>query len=66
MNLSASRERPTTAAADRPGRASYAAFPPILAIVLGAFMVLVAGFAVPDALHDSAHDARHAFALPCH
>lgn len=66
MILSASRERPTTTAADRPRRVSYAAYPPILAIVLGAFIVLVAGFAVPAALHDAAHDARHAFALPCH
>ncbi|MDP6603166.1 MAG: CbtB domain-containing protein [Rhodospirillales bacterium] len=65
MILSASRER-STAAADRLRRSSYAAFPPILAIVLGTFIVFVAGFAAPATLHDAAHDARHAFALPCH
>ena len=37
-----------------------------LALVLGAFFVWGAGFASADALHDTAHDARHAMGLPCH
>lgn len=37
-----------------------------LALALGAFFVWGAGFASADALHDTAHDARHAMGLPCH
>ena len=36
------------------------------AILLGLFIVLGTGFAQPDLLHNAAHDARHAFAFPCH
>lgn len=36
------------------------------AILVGAFLVLGVGFAHPMAIHNAAHDARHAFALPCH
>ena len=36
------------------------------AIVLGAALVFVAGFAQIGAIHDGAHDARHGAALPCH
>lgn len=37
----------------------------ILALA-GAVLVFVAGFAHPDLVHNAAHDARHAFATPCH
>lgn len=37
-----------------------------LALLFGAFLVLGAGFAQPTALHNAAHDARHAFSFPCH
>ena len=40
--------------------------PSVLAILLGAFLVLGIGFAHPDAIHNAAHDSRHAFAFPCH
>ena len=40
--------------------------PPVLAIMLGAFLVLGIGFARPDTIHNAAHDSRHAFAFPCH
>lgn len=40
--------------------------PAVLAIVFGAFLVLGAGFLQPTTLHNAAHDARHAFAFPCH
>lgn len=40
--------------------------PAILAIVLGVFILYGVGFAQPQLLHDAAHDARHAFAFPCH
>ncbi len=36
------------------------------AILFGMFLVLGAGFAQPSALHNAAHDARHAFSFPCH
>ncbi|MCM2504032.1 CbtB-domain containing protein [Aureimonas altamirensis] len=38
----------------------------LFALVLGVFFVYGAGFASADALHDTAHDARHAMGLPCH
>lgn len=40
--------------------------PAALAILLGAFLLLGAGFAHIDAVHNAAHDSRHAFAFPCH
>jgi len=40
--------------------------PATLAILLGAFLVLGAGFAHPDIVHNAAHDTRHAFTFPCH
>lgn len=36
------------------------------AILIGAFMVLGVGFAHSATIHNAAHDARHAFAFPCH
>jgi cobalt transporter subunit CbtB len=40
--------------------------PPFLAILLGAFLVIGAGFAPLATIHNAAHDARHSFAFPCH
>ena len=40
--------------------------PAILAIVFGAFIVLGVGFSHSHTIHNAAHDARHAFAFPCH
>ena len=34
--------------------------------LLGVFLLIGVGFAQPDILHNAAHDARHAFAFPCH
>ena len=43
---------------------------PVLAgaIVLGLSILFMAGFmgGPADAIHNAAHDARHAFAFPCH
>lgn len=36
------------------------------AILLGAVLVFIAGFAQTGAIHNGAHDARHGAALPCH
>jgi cobalt transporter subunit CbtB len=38
----------------------------IFAMMLGLFLVFGTGLAQPDMLHNAAHDARHAFAFPCH
>jgi cobalt transporter subunit CbtB len=40
--------------------------PACLALVLGAFLLIGTGFATIPAVHNAAHDARHAFAFPCH
>jgi cobalt transporter subunit CbtB len=40
--------------------------PAIWAVLLGALIIFFVGFAQPGALHDAAHDTRHAAAFPCH
>jgi len=37
-----------------------------LVFLMGAILVFATGFAAPQALHDAAHDARHAMSYPCH
>ena len=37
-----------------------------LCAALGVFLLYGVGLAQPQALHAAAHDARHAFAFPCH
>jgi cobalt transporter subunit CbtB len=36
------------------------------AIAFGVFLVFLAGFAHTDALHNGAHNTRHALSFPCH
>ena len=38
----------------------------VSAIAVGAALLLAVGFAPMDVAHNAAHDARHAFAFPCH
>ena len=38
----------------------------ILAMALGLFVVGVVGFSHISAVHNAAHDVRHANAFPCH
>ena len=33
---------------------------------IGAALLFTAAFAQPEAMHDAAHDTRHAIAFPCH
>ncbi len=35
-------------------------------LLLGVFLILGAGFAQSNAMHNAVHDARHAFSFPCH
>ena len=39
---------------------------PLLAALFGLVLVWGVGFAQPSAIHNAAHDARHAIAFPCH
>ncbi len=43
-----------------------AAAPALAALLLGVALLAGAGFAGPEAIHEAAHDARHAFGFPCH
>jgi cobalt transporter subunit CbtB len=45
------------------GRTDLAA---LVAVLLGGFILFGVGFANPATIHNAAHDARHAFAFPCH
>jgi cobalt transporter subunit CbtB len=38
----------------------------IAAIMLGILFVGVTGFAPIEAIHDAAHNTRHAISFPCH
>jgi cobalt transporter subunit CbtB len=38
----------------------------VLAMTLGLFIVGVVGFSHVSAVHNAAHDVRHANAFPCH
>ena len=40
--------------------------PVIAALMVGSFLMLSAGFANSTTVHNATHDARHAFAFPCH
>lgn len=38
----------------------------VVAFCIGATLIFVAGFAHPEAIHNAAHDTRHALSYPCH
>ncbi|MEK6712297.1 MAG: CbtB domain-containing protein [Nitrospinota bacterium] len=40
--------------------------PSLAALFLGLALVAAAGFAGSEAIHEAAHDARHAIGFPCH
>ncbi len=46
--------------------ASAGIMPIMLAALAGITLVFFANFAGATVLHDAAHDARHALAVPCH
>ncbi len=43
-----------------------ALLPVLFTAILGAAVIFVAGHAQSAALHDAAHDVRHATGFPCH
>lgn len=43
-----------------------AMMPALFAGLLGVFMITLAGHVQASALHDAAHDVRHATGFPCH
>ncbi len=58
-NVSSAR---TSAAALAPARA----LPILFAALLGVVLIAGSGFASTPALHNAAHDQRHAIGFPCH
>ncbi|HZT50700.1 MAG TPA: CbtB-domain containing protein [Stellaceae bacterium] len=46
-------------------RGLAAALPAVMALLVGAFLVLAAGFSPIAVIHNATHDARHAM-FPCH
>lgn len=40
--------------------------PALVALLFGGFLILGVGFANSAAIHDAAHDGRHALGFPCH
>lgn len=38
----------------------------LVAFAMGVVLIFVAGFASPEAVHNAAHDTRHALSFPCH
>ncbi|MFQ5764049.1 MAG: CbtB domain-containing protein [Rhodospirillales bacterium] len=56
----------TTRLDDPRSTAAVRLAPAVLALLFGAFLVLGTGLAHPTTIHNAAHDARHAFAFPCH
>lgn len=55
----------TSAIAPSETRRLAAVLPGVFAILIGAFLVLGAGFSPIAAIHNATHDARHTF-FPCH
>lgn len=56
----------TTRTLTSPTAAARGALPILAAMLLGLGLVFVAGLSQAAALHDAAHDTRHAIAFPCH
>jgi cobalt transporter subunit CbtB len=57
---------PVATQRDRPASLAAHRIAPALAGALGLFLIWGVGFWQIDAVHNAAHDARHANAFPCH
>jgi cobalt transporter subunit CbtB len=56
----------TLAVSTKAAPATAVLLPAVFAILFGLVLVYGVGFANPMTIHNAAHDARHAFAFPCH
>lgn len=56
----------TNAAIAAPTTKTTSALQPLLAVICGLFIVGFVGFSHAEAVHNAAHDTRHANAFPCH
>jgi cobalt transporter subunit CbtB len=56
----------TTTATVSLTRSKSAMIPAFFALVLGVGVLVLAGHVQAAALHDAAHDVRHATGFPCH
>ncbi|SPH22668.1 hypothetical protein ASD8599_03412 [Ascidiaceihabitans donghaensis] len=56
----------TTATLVSATQSRSAVIPALFALVLGAGILVLAGHVQAAALHDAAHDVRHATGFPCH
>jgi cobalt transporter subunit CbtB len=56
----------TAEAASSAKATKFTLVPVIGALVLGLVILYGVGFANMEVAHNAAHDARHAFAFPCH
>ena len=56
----------STAARQGTSERAAALLPALFAAILGFFILYGVGFAGSETIHNAAHDARHAFAFPCH
>jgi cobalt transporter subunit CbtB len=65
MASAISAPAPSAPALALSGRASRV-IPALMAMLLGLFVVGVAGFAQIDVVHNAAHDTRHSNGFPCH
>lgn len=64
--VTARRDMMTTSTSVKTTALSKAFGPVLLMVALGASLLFVAGHAQSAALHDAAHDVRHATGFPCH
>lgn len=56
---------PQTPAQSR-GRVATSKLPIVAAAMFGLLLLYGVGFAMPNAMHNAAHDGRHVVAFPCH
>lgn len=64
--VTARRDMMTTSTPVKSTALSKAIGPVLLMLALGTALMFVAGHAQSAALHDAAHDVRHATGFPCH
>ena len=64
--MSAMHRAATTASSGVTARKAGLAVQAVLAMMLGAITMTIAGFSHLEVIHNAAHDTRHASGFPCH